>query len=92
MIQSFRHRGLRQLYEGRGGSRIDPRYLGKVERILGLLDMSRIPTDMDVPGFRLHSLSGSSRGRYAVVVSANWRVTFAFTDGNAFDVDLEDYH
>ena len=47
---------------------------------------------MDLPGFRLHPLKGSSKGRYAVDASGNWRVTFAFDKSDAIDVDLEDYH
>lgn len=47
---------------------------------------------MNLPGFRLHALSGSLRGHYAVRVSANWRVTFRFEDGDAVDVDYTDYH
>jgi len=47
---------------------------------------------MDIPGFRLHPLKGPMKGRYAVGVSANWRVTFRFEDGHAVDVDYLDYH
>ena len=61
-------------------------------RILGLLDASGSPFDMDIPGFRLHPLSGDMRGYYSVRVSGNWRVTFRFEDGHAVDVDYLDYH
>lgn len=44
------------------------------------------------PGFRLHALRGPLKGRYAVWVSDNWRVTFRFEDGSAVDVDYVDYH
>ena len=47
---------------------------------------------MNLPGFRLHALKGRFRGRFAVSVSANWRVTFRFEDGDAVDVDYLDYH
>jgi proteic killer suppression protein len=47
---------------------------------------------MDQPTFRLHPLKGNRRGVWAVTVRANWRVTFRFADGDAYDVDLEDYH
>jgi toxin HigB-1 len=49
-------------------------------------------SDMDVPGFRLHSLKGPLRGRRAIWVNGNWRVTFEFRDGDAFVLDDEDYH
>ena len=47
---------------------------------------------MNLPGFRLHQLSGQLRGYYAVVVSGNWRVIFRFEGGHAIDVDYLDYH
>ena len=57
-----------------------------------MLDRSRGPDDMDLPGFRLHALKGEMKGHYAVSVSGNWRVTFRFEDGFAVDVDYADYH
>jgi len=47
---------------------------------------------MDIPGFRLHSLHNTQPQRWSVHVNANWRMTFAFEDGNAQTVDYEDYH
>jgi len=47
---------------------------------------------MNLPGFQLHSLSGTLRGYYAVSVSGNWRVIFRFEEGHAVDVDYLDYH
>ena len=67
-------------------------HIRKLTRILAVLDQSRTPQDMDLPGFRLHPLAGEMRGHYAVSVSGNWRVTFKFEDGHAADVDYTDYH
>jgi len=47
---------------------------------------------MDLPGFRLHPLKGELRGHWTVWVSGNWRVTFRFEAGDAYDVDYVDYH
>ncbi len=47
---------------------------------------------MDLPGLRLHMLVGELRGRYAVSVSGNWRVTFRFEGSHAVDVDYVDHH
>ncbi|VAW93550.1 Toxin HigB, partial [hydrothermal vent metagenome] len=44
------------------------------------------------PGYRFHELTGKRKGTYSVTVSGNWRITFAFRQGNAYDVNLEDYH
>lgn len=48
--------------------------------------------DMAVPGFGLHPLKGEKKGRWAVSVSGNWRITFEFNGGDAYSVDYEDYH
>jgi len=60
--------------------------------ILIALDTSSDIRDMDIPGFQLHPLKGKLKGRWAVSVSGNWRVTFEFRDGNAYILDYEDYH
>ena len=60
--------------------------------ILDRLDAAKAPAQMNVPGLRFHALTGNLKGRYAVTVSANWRVTFGWHDEDAIDVDLEDYH
>lgn len=47
---------------------------------------------MSVHSYRLHPLRGDLTGFWSVTVSGNWRIIFRFEDGNAFDVDLVDYH
>lgn len=89
MIASFRHRGLQALYEGRTARRVAPEHIQKLVDLLAVLDRSRTPRDVDLPGFRLHPLKGGQKGHYAVAISGNWRVTFRFEDG---DVDYVDYH
>ena len=92
MIRTFRHRGLRELYEQGRSSRVAQGHTAKLLRILTALDRSTGPQSMDIPGFRLHPLKGRMRGHHAVSVSGNWRVTFRFEDGNAVDVNYLDYH
>ena len=92
MIGSFKHRGLKALYDGRTAKRVAPGHLDKLRDILAILDRSRRPQDMDLPGSRLHPLKGELKGHYAVSVSGNWRVIFRFKDGHAVDVDYVDYH
>ena len=92
MIRSFKHRGLRRLYE-RGDRRlIRPDLLETVENILGLLDVATAPQALNLPRYRLHPLTGDREGFWAVTVRANWRIIFRFEDGNAYDVELIDYH
>jgi proteic killer suppression protein len=92
MIKSFRHRGLKALYDGRTARRVAPEHVEKLRDILAVLDRSRRPQDMDLPGFRLHPLRGELQGHWAVSVSGNWRVTFRFEDDEPVDVDYLDYH
>ena len=60
--------------------------------LLVALDTALNIEDMNVPGFRLHPLKGSERGRWSVWVNGNWRLTFEFKDGHAYVLDDEDYH
>ena len=92
MIASFTHRGLKALYDGRTARRVAPEHIQKLRDILGVLDRSQRPQDVDLPGLRLHLLKGELKGHYAVTVSGNWRVTFRFEDGDVVDVDYLDYH
>lgn len=92
MIKTFRHRGLKALYEGRRPVKVSPDHIAKLERIMTALDRSSGPEGMDLPGFRLHPLKGAMKGHYAVSVSGNWRVTFRFDEGHAVDIDYLDYH
>ncbi len=92
MIRSFKHRGLKALYDGRTAKRVAPEHVEKLRDILAVLERSRTPQDMDLPGLRLHALKGVLKGHYAVSVSGNWRVIFRFEDGHAVDVDYADYH
>ena len=92
MIRSFRHRGLKALYAGKTARRVAPQQLERLRDILAVLDQSRMPEDMALPGFNLHALRGDLKGHWAVAVSGNWRVTFRFDGGHAVDVDYIDYH
>lgn len=91
MIRSFRSKGLRRFAERGDPSRLAV-HPDRVRRILAFLDAATAPEDMDVPGFRFHGLKGRQKDRYAVDASGNWRITFGWQDGDAVDVDLEDYH
>ncbi len=60
--------------------------------ILGRLNVASLVKDMDLPGLRLHELTGNRNGTWSVTVSGNWRVTFRFEGGDAEVVNYEDYH
>jgi toxin HigB-1 len=92
MISSFRHKGLKQLFELERSKAISPDLVNRVKIILDYLDAADTIHDMNVPGLRLHELKGSRKDTWSVTVSGNWRLTFRFHDGDSHDVDLEDYH
>jgi proteic killer suppression protein len=92
MIKSFRHKGLKRLYEEDDPRGVVAEHLSKLRNILARLDAAGSVEDMNLPGFNLHALKGRLRGFMAVTVRANWRVIFQFTEGHAFEVDYLDYH
>jgi proteic killer suppression protein len=92
VIVGFRHKGLKLLFEKGDRRRLRPEHADKVARILARLDEASEVANMDLPGFRLHSLKGDFAGYWSVTVSGNWRIVFRFEGGHAGDVDLIDYH
>ena len=92
MIRSFRSKALSR-YWVKGDERgLRPGWRSKIRIVLSRLDAARAPGEMNLPGLRFHPLTGNLKGRFAVSVSPNWRVTFAWDGEDAVDVDLEDYH
>jgi len=92
MIWSFRHKGLKRLYEHADPRGVVAERVVKLRDILARLDAARAVSDMEVPGFRLHPLKGELKGAWSVTVRANWRVIFRFAGHDVFDVDYLDYH
>jgi proteic killer suppression protein len=92
MIKSFRHKGLRRLFETGSTSGVQASHVRRLRMQLAALDTARVIADMDVPGFRLHRLKGARQARWSISVNGNWRITFEFKDGNAYVLDYEDYH
>ena len=92
MIRLLRHKGLREYYETGNKRGINPDHASRLARILDRLDASVQPSDMDLPGYHLHQLSGRKKGIWSVRVSGNWRITFTFEGEDATDIDYLDYH
>lgn len=92
MIKSFRHKGLRDFWEKGSKKGIPAQFAPRIERILDALDAATDITQLNLPGFNLHELKGDRQGEWSIWVSGNWRITFKFRNGDAYDVDLEDYH
>jgi proteic killer suppression protein len=92
MIESFRHRGLRRLYERGDRSGIGPSLIARVVNILSVLDSAESIEQIDVPGYRLHPLTGNLKGFWSIRVSGNWRIVFRLEENRVLDIDLIDYH
>ncbi|AUB42244.1 type II toxin-antitoxin system RelE/ParE family toxin [Nostoc flagelliforme] len=92
VIKTFKHKGLRRLFEFDDRSGIQAKHAEKLLDILDRLDASSQVEDMRYPGSNLHQLKGDRKGEWSVTVSGNWRVTFEFENGDAYVVNYEDYH
>ena len=92
MIRNFRHKGLKRLFESGSYADINPRHVKRLRQILALLETAETLDDMDLPGLNLHELKGDRKGVWSVKVSGNWRITFRLKEGDALDVNYEDYH
>ena len=92
MIQNFKHKGLKRLFEKGISSGVSANHSKRLQFILALLETAETGEDMDLPGLDLHELRGNRKGTLALKVSGNWRVTFRLENGDAFDVNYEDYH
>ena len=92
MIESFSHKGLKRLHQKGDASGIGPNMLARVEEILTILNVAEKLADADIPGYRLHPLTGNLKGFWSIKVTGNWRVIFRFENGNVWDVDLVDSH
>jgi proteic killer suppression protein len=92
MIKSYKHRGLRKLWNKNDASGIDPRLLRKVRSRLSALNAAAEIRELDIPGFFLHRLKGND-ATWSIPISGNWRITFSIEqNGDIRDVDLVDYH
>ncbi|NDE90581.1 MAG: plasmid maintenance system killer [Alphaproteobacteria bacterium] len=91
MIRSFRHKALAKLFET-GESHGIQKAMG--ERIIRRLDVLHAAKDiaaLNIPGFNFHGLHGKPK-RYTIHVNGPWCITFEWIDGDAWRVDLEQYH
>jgi proteic killer suppression protein len=92
MIKSFRHKGLQLFFETGSRAGIQSSHAGRLARQIARLHEARSWEDMNLPGWRLHSLQGKSAGHYSIVVSGNWQMTFRFEGEDAVLVNYQDYH
>ena len=92
MIRTFRHRGLKRLYEHRHPSAVRTDQAERIALAPADVDAAIKPSDVGLPGYRLHPLKGARKGFWSISISGNRRVIFRFDGGDAYDLDLVDYH
>ena len=92
MIQSFKYIGLGLFFKTGRKSAIQAKHSKRLKLILGCLNVSISPDDMNLSGLFLHPLSGSRNKICSVRVNGNWRVTFRFNGEHAEIINYEDYH
>lgn len=91
-IKSFRHKGLRLLHETGSTRGVQPAHAKRLARMLAFMDRAQTPAELDLPGWRLHSLQGQRTGFWSLTVSGNWRIIFRFHEQDIELVDYLDYH
>src|SRR5437867_2431136 len=96
MIQSFADKttaGLFQERHTRDARRMPPELWRVIQRKLKMLDVAAALQDLESPpGNQLKPLKGNLRGRHSIRVNDQYRITFRWEDGHAYEVAVEDYH
>ena len=93
MIKTFADKHTRDLYIAGKSGRLPASLLKRAVRKLEYIDIATCLDDLRVPpGNRLHQLKGDREGQYAISINDQWRICFCFADGDAYDVEITDYH
>ncbi len=93
MIKTFADKHTQELYEAGKSKRFSPDIRKRALRKLEYLDLATGLEDLKVPpSNRLHELERERKGQYSISVNDQWRICFRFIDGDAYDVELADYH
>ena len=93
MIKTFADRHTQELYVTGKSRRFPPDIIRRATRKLEYVDLATGLDDLKVPpSNRLHELDGDRAGQFSISVNDQWRICFRFSAGNAYDVELTDYH
>lgn len=93
MIKTFANRLTRDLYVTGKSNKLPPDITRRAVRKLEYIDLATQLNDLKVPpGNRLHALSKERRGQHAIAINDQWRICFMFEDGDAYAVEVCDYH
>jgi proteic killer suppression protein len=93
MIKTFADKHSLEFYITGKSKRIAPDIIKRAIRRLEYIDLATCLEDLKVPpSNRLHPLKGDRKGQYAISINDQWRICFKFVDGDAYDVEITDYH
>ena len=93
MIKTFANRRTQDLYTTGTARRFPPGVARRAGRKLEYVDLAARLDDLKAPpGNRLHALKDDRRGQHSIAVNDQWRICFRFVDGDAYDVEVCDYH
>lgn len=93
MIKTFADKRTKDLYEIGKAKRFPPDVAKRAARKLEYVDLATTLEDLRTPpGNRLHALDGDRRGQHSISINDQWRICFRFEDGEAYDVEVCDYH
>jgi proteic killer suppression protein len=93
VIRSFKDKHTEQLYATRKSKRLPADLLRRARRRLEYIDLATCIDDLKVPpSNRLHALSRDRAGQYSISINDPWRICFRFEKGDAYDVEITDYH
>nr|UNJ80010.1 HigB toxin protein [Providencia sp.]UNJ80207.1 HigB toxin protein [Providencia sp.] len=92
MIKSFKHKGLKQLFEKGITSGVPAQDAERINDRLQAIDTANDIRELDRQIYKLHPLKGDREGYWSITVRANWRITFQFINGDAYILNYEDYH
>ena len=93
VISSYRDRDTRAVAERRRVRKFPTDIQQRAQQKLMMLNNASNLNDLRIPpGNRLEALSGTRRGQHSIRINAQWRVCFVWRDGNAYEVEIVDYH
>ncbi|WP_461481035.1 type II toxin-antitoxin system RelE/ParE family toxin [Porticoccus sp.] len=93
MIKTFADKHTKSLYETGKSRKFPPDLHTRASRKLEYVNLATCLDDLKVPpGNKLHALTADREGQHAIAINEQWRICFRFEDGDAFDVEVFDYH
>jgi len=93
MIQTFADKETQQVFVSGKSKRLPPDLIRRAIRRLEYIHLANTLNDLRVPpSNRLHALKGDREGQHSISINEQWRICFRFIDGDAYDVEITDYH